>query len=42
MEKRDEIEEKRRESYLATVGEVRRFSQKSIFVLMYNWRSFGL
>jgi len=36
-EKRDEIEEKRaRESYLAAVGEVRRFSQKSIFVLMYN------
>ena len=36
-EKRDEIQEKRkRESYLAAVGEVRRFSQKSIFVLMYN------
>jgi len=25
-----------RKSYFATVGEVRRFSQKSIFVLMYN------
>ena len=35
-EKRDEIEEKRERDNLATVGEVRRFSQKSIFVLMYN------
>ena len=26
-----------RDSYLAIVGEVRRFSQKSIFVLRYNW-----
>ena len=30
------LKKKERDSYLATVREVRRFSQKSIFVLMYN------
>ena len=37
MKKEMKLKKKRkRESYLATVVEVRRFSQKSIFVFMYN------
>ena len=35
-ERRDEVEEIKRENCMARVGDLKRFSQKSIFVLMYK------